>query len=741
MIKHNLGFPRIGLNRELKKYIETYWDNKISEKELLFFYKSICKKNLIYQCTLDLIPCNDFSLYDHVLDMSFLLGVIPDRYRQLEHKIKDIDLYFSMAKGYHYNAIDIKPMEMTKWFNTNYHYIVPEFNKDQNFYIKSTKIFYEFNYATKIVNNKFPKVVLIGPISFLLLGKEKQNGFKKIDLIENIIPIYIEILNRLKNMGAIWVQLDEPFLTLNISEIEKEAYRYTYKIINKKCKELKILIATYFESFDENFFLATQLPIAALHIDAKKNLDTILNIIPKNLIISLGLIDGINIWSNNYNNSLLTIKKAVKILGEDRIMIAPNTSLLHIPLTISLENEIPKKIKNSMSFATQKITELDELFLIFKENELLFIDNLNCIVKKNNCYNKINNEFINNKKPFKYRKKIQKYLKIPLLPTTTIGSFPQTEKIRTIRNKLKNVKLSYHDYEQIIKKHILSAIHKQEEIGLDILVHGEFERSDMVEYFGEYLEGFISTNNGWIQSYGSRCVKPPIIYDDIIRTIDITVKWSMWAQKNTKKHVKGIITGPITMLKWSFVIYDHDKYKTINQICLSLKKEIIAIESSGINIIQIDEPALKESFPLKNDNCYLSINYFVIVSSVVKSTTQIHTHMCYSELKNILGTLNRMDVDVINIEISKSQMDLLKYFYKYKNDIGPGLYDVHSKIIPSINEIYNFLKNYSLFIPINKLWVNPDCGLKTRKWKETILSLKNMVIAANKFRLFIKNIL
>lgn len=754
MLKHNLGYPRIGMDRELKKAIEQYWEEKIREEQLFQSAKELRKQHWILQSELDGIPCNDFSFYDHVLDMSFLLGAIPERYSPLISLISPIDLYFSMARGYQKNGFDVPAMEMTKWFDTNYHYIVPEFLPNQTFNLHGTKIFEEFNEAKEILG-KVPKPVLIGPVSFLLLGKEKREGFHRIDLLDRLIPVYIEIFKRLKEQGADWLQLDEPFLVMDLSEKEKHAFLKAYEHLTEEDSGLKILLTTYFEGLYENRSIALKLPVSALHIDLVRcpnQLDGILYSFPKDRLLSLGVIDGRNIWKNKYSVSLEHIKKAANALGKERLMIAPSCSLIHVPFDLNLETDIHPEIKDRMAFARQKIHEITDLCCIFEGNTLLIKENRKSHkrsvdstithdsgVKKRLASTK-EQDFKRNS-TFESRRPIQREcLQLPLFPTTTIGSFPQTSEIRKFRANFKKGKFSLQDYEKEIETSIKDVIQKQEQIDLDVLVHGEFERNDMVEYFGEQLNGFLSTKNAWIQSYGSRCVKPPVIYGDVSRPKDMTVRWSSFAKKQTKKPIKGMLTGPITILQWSFVRNDQLRSETARQIAWSIRDELLALEGAGIGIIQIDEPALREGMPLKkkNWNKYLewAIHVFKIASSGVKDSTQIHTHMCYSEFNDILEYIAKMDADVITIETSRSHMELLEAFsrFKYPNEIGPGVYDVHSTRIPSVEEISSLLDQATRLLPAKNIWVNPDCGLKTRKWPETIQSLKNMVSAAKKAR-------
>ena len=754
MLKHNLGYPRIGKQRELKKACEAYWSNKIDSNALFKVGKKIRENNWITQdqANLDLIPCNDFSFYDHVLDMSLLLGVIPESYLSIPIIHNNIDLYFSMARGFQKNGWDIKAMEMTKWFNTNYHYIVPEFQKNQKFSIFSNKVFDELEEYKKIFKSgKKIKPVLIGPVSYLFLGKEKEKSFNRMDLIENIIPSYIKIINKLKDEEVDWIQLDEPILVLDMSEKDKEVFKYAYTELSKFCSGINILLTSYFDGILENISLFQEISVQALHIDLVENsnqLEKVLSFFSRKskMILSLGVIDGRNIWKNNYTNSIQKIEKAIESIGEDRIMIAPNCSLLHVPIDIECEHSIHVDVKNRMSFAKQKIDELSDLEKIIKGNKNILFYNSSLLEKSSSIFEdrkikeraiKITDQDIQRDNHFDIRQKKQKEkFNLPLFPTTTIGSFPQTKEIRSLRNKFRKKEISREKYDEKIRGFIIDVIKKQEKIDLDVLVHGEFERTDMVEYFSEKLKGILSTENGWVQSYGSRCVKPPIIYGDVGRIGDMTVEWICFAQSQTKKLMKGMLTGPVTILQWSFVRNDQPIHHTAYQIAWAIREEVLSLEKSGIQIIQIDEPAIREGLPLKKKDwkSYFdwSIKAFRISSSGVKDETQIHTHMCYSEFNDIFKYIADMDADVITMETSRSKMELLKAFsvFYYPNEIGPGVYDIHSPRIPTIEEIFDLIENASKKLPIKNIWVNPDCGLKTRKWEEVLISLHNMTKAA-----------
>lgn len=757
MQTHNLGYPRIGSKRELKKACEQYWAGKIILEELLETGRSICNQNWKIQkeAGIDLIPCNDFSYYDQVLDMSLIVGAIPERYHKIAANARhEMDLYFAMARGYQKNGLDITAMEMTKWLDTNYHYIVPEFHKNQEFKLSSNKIFNEFEGAKQAGIKAKP--VIIGLVSYLLLGKEKEEGFNKLDLAKSLLPVYVEILERLQNQGAEYIQFDEPFLALDLSEKTKEKYWYVYEELRRKFPKLKFILATYFDGLKDNLPLATSLPVNILHIDLVRNpeqLDDVLNAVPENLSLSLGVVDGRNIWKNDFENSLKSINKATEKLGSERVLIAPSCSLLHVPCDLSFETSLNEEIKNWLAFARQKIHEVatlktlaegtsDEAILAeFEENKKAAESRKSSPLIHNSAVKQragaITERDAKRVNSFGIRRtEQQNVLKLPLLATTTIGSFPQTAEVRSWRARFKKGELTSEQYDTLLKKETEKAIRFQEKIGLDVLVHGEFERNDMVEYFGEQLEGFAFTKNGWVQSYGSRCVKPPIIFGDVSRPKPMTVYWAKYAQSLTKKWVKGMLTGPVTILQWSFVRNDQPRSETCKQIALAIRDEVQDLEKAGIRIIQIDEPAIREGLPLRKADWqnYLkwAVECFKISSSGVDDATQIHTHMCYSEFNDIIENIAEMDADVITIECSRSQMELLNAFadFKYPNEIGPGVYDIHSPRIPSKEEMVDLLRKAENVIPTDQLWVNPDCGLKTRGWDETEKALTAMVEAA-----------
>lgn len=759
MLTQNLGYPRIGGQRQLKKACEQFWAGKIDQAELYNVAQKIKEENWQTQLDagIDLIPCNDFSLYDQTLDTSILLGVIPSRYTPVLDQVSEngeLDLYFAMARGYQKNGLDITAMEMTKWLDTNYHYIVPEFKAEQEFKISNDQIFKEYLAAKQKVG-QHAKPVLLGPVSYLLLGKEKEEGLDRIDLIKNLVPVYVEIINRLGVLGAEWIQLDEPTLCLDLTKKEKEAFEFAYRIVAEQVTGVKILVATYFEALLDNTSVAVNLPIQALHIDlvrAADQLEEVLSAIPDQLILSVGVVDGRNVWKNDYKKSLASINKAIEKLGSDRVMIAPSCSLLHSPIDLDLETELDPEIKNWMAFAKQKLNEVSELRQIVAGNNALLETN-QLAIENRRVSQKVHKQAVKERvaaiteadatrsSAFPERQQIQRErFGLPAFPTTTIGSFPQTDDIRQLRAKYKKGDLTTKNYEKAIEQATIDAIRWQEEIGIDVLVHGEFERNDMVEYFGEQLEGFLFTKNGWVQSYGSRCVKPPVIYGDVSRPKDMTVRWSTFAAAQTDRPMKGMLTGPVTILQWSFVRDDQSRQETTQQIALAIHDEVLALEKTGIGIIQIDEAAIREGLPLRKSKRanYLewAVRAFRVTASGVEDRTQIHTHMCYSEFNDIIEHIAAMDADVITIETSRSQMELLQAFahFDYPNEIGPGVYDIHSPRVPSTEEMTALLVKAAHLLPAQNLWVNPDCGLKTRKWPETKAALKNMVAAASQAR-------
>lgn len=760
-IKTNvLGFPRIGENRELKKAEEAFWCGKTSRDELFAVARNIRLSNWEVQAAagISLIPSNDFSFYDQVLDQALAVGAIPERYNALRGDL--LELYFAMAHGVQRDGNDVIAMEMTKWFDTNYHYIVPEFVKNQTFTLLFNKAADEFLEAKSA--GIATKPVIIGPMSFLLLGKEKEEGFSRIDLIDRLLPVYVEQLKSLEAAGAEWVQIDEPCLVLDLDAKTKELYAKAYSQLRQQTK-LKIVLTTYFGGLRDNAELALSLPVDAVHIDVVREpeeFDRILSIFPKGKILSLGVVDGRNIWKNDFELSLKIIGKAVEKLGTERVWVAASSSFLHVPYDLKLEKNEEKlstDIKRWFSFAYQKTDELVMLAALaegsadaqqkaaYEQNKADIADRRTSPLIHNakvaQRVANVSESDYNRTSCYPVRSaKQQSRLGLPLFPTTTIGSFPQTTEVRSWRAKARKGELSAKEYEQLLKEETARAIRWQEETGLDVLVHGEFERNDMVEYFGEKLNGFVFTQNGWVQSYGSRCVKPPIIFGDVERTEPMTVAWSVYAQSLTPKPMKGMLTGPVTILEWSFVRNDQPRSATTKQIALAIRDEVSDLERAGIKVIQIDEPAIREGLPLRKADwpAYLdwAVAAFRLAAGVAADETQIHTHMCYSEFNDIIEHIARMDADVITIECSRSQMELLDVFgrFSYPNSIGPGVYDIHSARVPSVDEIVALLRKAQKHIPSERLWVNPDCGLKTRGWTETRLAIANMIAAARQLR-------
>ena len=713
---------------------------------------------LLQKQGIDLIPSNDFSYYDQVLDLSLTVGAIPARYNNLKHD--KLRLYFAMAHGEQNQQDDVIAMEMTKWFDTNYHYIVPEFVKNQTFSLFDTKVVDEF--AEALALGIKTKPVLVGPVSYLLLGKEKEEGFDRIDLLDKLLPVYAQLLKLLEQKGAEWIQLDEPYLVLDLNDKQRQAYQKAYEYLAKQ-SNLKILLATYFDGLKDNTEQALHLPVEAIHVDlvrCPEQLDEVLAALPDDKLLSLGVVDGRNIWKNDIEHSLSIVNKAVEKLGADRVLVSGSCSFLHVPYDLQFETKektLPVEVKRWMAFAAQKVKELSaikqlalgeenaELVAYYQENKQAIADRkISALIHNQQVKSRVaalTDADTHRHSTFDVRKVLQhKELNLPLYPTTTIGSFPQTKEVRSWRSKYKKGELSAEEYDRLLKEECKKCVEWQEEIGLDVLVHGEFERNDMVEYFGEQLVGFAFTQNGWVQSYGSRCVKPPVIFGDVERKQAMTVDWTTYAQSLTSLPMKGMLTGPVTILEWSFVRNDQPRSLTCKQIALAIRDEVCDLEKNGIKVIQIDEPAIREGLPLRKAGWdeYLkwAVESFRVSASGVEDKTQIHTHMCYSEFNDIIEHIAAMDADVITIECSRSQMELLNVFrdFNYPNEIGPGVYDIHSARVPETAEMVDLLKKAARYIDKEKLWVNPDCGLKTRGWTETKASLIRMVEAAKELR-------
>jgi 5-methyltetrahydropteroyltriglutamate--homocysteine methyltransferase len=750
---HNLGFPRIGINRELKFAQEAYWRGEISEAQLETQGQDLREKSWAYQSQLDYAAVGDFSFYDHVLDTSFLLGNLPERVDKLSGK--KLDNYFRLARGRASpdDCSCIHAGEMTKWFDTNYHYIVPEVTAASTFTLEPERLLAQISEAD--AKGVKTKPVIIGPLTYLYLCKAKD-GSDKLALLEPLLSVYSELLSLLAKAGVDWVQIDEPILVTDLEPQWQQAFDKAYYRI--QTNEIKLLVATYFGQLQENLQLLCKLPVAGIHIDAinaKDEVGKVIDWLPSHKVLSLGVIDGRNIWKTDLKSCLDWLEPIAKKLS-DRLWLAPSCSLLHVPVDLSTEVDLNPSVKNWMAFAVQK---LDELALITQalnvgrdSVEAALIKNTDALNSRKQsplihkpaiktAVNNITEKLGERNSHYSVRTTMQrKVLNLPCFPTTTIGSFPQTKEIRSTRLKYKKNELDYENYSRIIKEEIKRSITEQEKLGLDILVHGEAERNDMVEYFGEQLDGYVFSQYGWVQSYGSRCVKPPIIFGDIDRPEKMTIDWIQYAQSLTSKPVKGMLTGPVTILNWSFVRDDQPRKETCLQLALAIRKEVLDLEEAGIHVIQIDEAALRERLPLRQTQweAYLdwAVESFRICANGVRDETQIHTHMCYSEFNDIMDAIIHMDADVITIETSRSDMKLLNVFNKvnYPNEIGPGVYDIHSPNIPDETHIIGLINKASENIPPERLWINPDCGLKTRHWDEVLPALKNMVSAAKKLR-------
>ncbi|WP_206485964.1 5-methyltetrahydropteroyltriglutamate--homocysteine S-methyltransferase [Thalassotalea sp. G2M2-11] len=750
---HNLGFPRIGEQRQLKFSLEQYWRGEIGQQSLLASAKNIRTNNLTYTQGLDFAQVGDFSLYDHVLDTSFLLGNVPERANHKDENL--LDSYFRIARGRasKQDCCGVSAGEMTKWFDTNYHYIVPEFTADTEFSLNAERFLEQVKEAHS--NASTVKPILLGPVTYLWLGKAKD-GVNRLQLLDQLLPVYQQLLQQLAELGIEWLQIDEPALVTDLEDEWQNAFSKAYHFLQQR--QLKLLLATYFGGLEANLTLVSQLAVDGIHIDAiraKSDIEAILSLLKPHQVLSIGIIDGRNIWKTDLNNALNFIEPIADKLG-DKLWLAPSCSLLHVPVDLALEQNIPEEIRQWLAFAKQKLTELTILGKAINCGRAAVAteleQNAQCIASRQasclvhnqtvaDAISKITSTDSQRQSPYKERAIIQqRKFNLPKFPTTTIGSFPQTSQIRKLRKAFKQGELTNANYQEKIKHEIKQCIEVQEQLNLDVLVHGEAERNDMVEYFGEQLSGFTFSQFGWVQSYGSRCVKPPIIYGDVSRTNSLTLDWTRYAQSLTTKPLKGMLTGPVTILNWSFVRDDQARSDTCTQIALAIREEVKALESAGIDIIQIDEAALREGLPLRKSQwqeyLHWSIDAFKLCANGVQDSTQIHTHMCYSEFNDIIEFIADMDADVITIETSRSNMELLDVFDKfaYPNQIGPGVYDIHSPNIPSVDDIVALIKSASEKIPTEQLWLNPDCGLKTRSWEEVTPALDNMVAAAKVLR-------
>ncbi|MBR8131147.1 5-methyltetrahydropteroyltriglutamate--homocysteine S-methyltransferase [Burkholderia ambifaria] len=756
---HNLGFPRIGAKRELKFGLERYWKGESSRDELKALGAELRERHWNDQRDLDLAPIGDFSFYDQVLDMSFTLGNLPKRVQGFHGDV--LDNYFRVARGRSAQAGDehatccggVSAGEMTKWFDTNYHYIVPEFHADTNFSLDPSCLLQQLAEARAL--GVATKPVILGPVTYLWLGKAKDDS-DRLALLPKLLPVYGALLDTLTAQGVEWVQIDEPILVTELDAEWRQALRAAYAAL--ETRRIKLLLATYFGPLRDNLTLAASLPVDGLHVDAinaRDEVDALVRELPGDRVLSVGAINGRNIWKTDLNATLDWLEPLAKQLG-DRLWIAPSCSLLHVPVDLASEEKLDAEIRSWLAFALQKLDELNVLATALNEGRdkvadalaanAAAIDSRRRSPRVNNpavkaALARIDAQLGNRASPYMQRAPKQSArLNLPAFPTTTIGSFPQTAEIRQARSQFKSGALDEAGYRAAMQAEIERSVREQESLELDVLVHGEAERNDMVEYFGEQLDGYAFSQFGWVQSYGSRCVKPPILFGDISRPKAMTVEWITYAQSLTNKPMKGMLTGPVTILNWSFVRDDQPRSVSCYQLALAIRDEVLDLEKAGVRVIQIDEAALREGLPLRRAQWgeYLkwAVEAFRITANGVQDDTQIHTHMCYSEFNDIIASIADMDADVITIETSRSDMELLDAFdsFRYPNEIGPGVYDIHSPNIPTQDHIVGLMKKAAERIPAERLWVNPDCGLKTRQWAEVIPALTNMVAAAKTLR-------
>ncbi|MFB3305010.1 5-methyltetrahydropteroyltriglutamate--homocysteine S-methyltransferase [Pseudomonas sp. AMR01] len=756
-VAHSLGFPRIGRDRELKKAQEAFWKGELDEAGLRAVGRDLRKAHWDLQknAGIELLPAGDFAWYDQVLTHSLMFGVIPERFRPADGNAT-LHTLFGMARGVSDSGCGgAHAQEMTKWFDTNYHYLVPEFSVDQHFHLGWDQLFEEVQEARDLGHTVKP--VVIGPLTYLWLGKAKGGDFDKLDLLDRLLPLYGQIFQRLAELGVEWVQIDEPILVLDLPQAWKNAFERAYNQIQRD--PLKKLVATYFGGLEENLGLAANLPVDGLHIDlvrAPEQYPTILDRLPAYKVLSLGIVNGRNVWRCDLENALATLQHAHEKLG-DRLWVAPSCSLLHSPVDVSREDALDAELKSWLAFAVQKCAEVSVLAHAVDQPEapkvLAALAESRAVQAARAASPRIHKPAVqarvatitakDSTRHSLFAQRIEKQragLNLPLFPTTTIGSFPQTASIRLARQSYKAGKLSEAEYVEAMHSEIKHAVEVQEHLGLDVLVHGEAERNDMVEYFAEQLDGYAFTRFGWVQSYGSRCVKPAVIVGDLSRPKAMTVEWIRYAQGLTHKVMKGMLTGPVTMLMWSFPREDVSREVQARQLALAIRDEVLDLEAAGIKIVQIDEAAFREGLPLRQAQWQPYLDWatevFRLCASGVRDETQIHTHMCYSEFNDVIESIAAMDADVITIETSRSDMELLDAFeaFAYPNDIGPGVYDIHSPRVPEASEMADLLREAVKRIPAERLWVNPDCGLKTRGWAETEAALIHMVTAARQLR-------
>lgn len=756
---HNLGFPRIGAKRELKFALESYWRGESSKDQLTSVGAELRQRHWAHQAKLDLVPVGDFSFYDQVLDLSFTLGNLPERVQSFHGDA--LDNYFRVARGRSAAGAEdhtaccggVAAGEMTKWFDTNYHYIVPEFTAATAFSLNASRLLAQV--AEAKAQGIKAKPVIIGPVTYLAIGKAKDDS-NKLALLEQLLPVYADLLTALAAAGVEWIQIDEPILVTELSSEWQDAFRTAYATLSQT--KVKLLLATYFGQLQENIALACELPVHGFHLDAinaQAEVATLQAQLPQDRVLSLGVINGRNIWKTDLNTLLDWLEPVAKQLG-DRLWIAPSCSLLHVPVDLNSELSFDAEVKPWLAFALQKLDELEIVATALNHGRDSVSAELSAnreAIEARRLSPRVNNPAVKaalatitpelGQRRSAYTARADKQaalLQLPKYPTTTIGSFPQTAEIRQARSQFKAGQIDDTAYTAAMKAEIERSVREQEALGLDVLVHGEAERNDMVEYFGEQLDGYVFSRFGWVQSYGSRCVKPPILFGDISRPNAMTVAWTTFAQSLTAKPMKGMLTGPVTILNWSFVRDDQPRSVSCYQLALAIRAEVLDLEKAGVQVIQIDEAALREGLPLRQSQwqAYLdwAVESFRISANGVSDATQIHTHMCYSEFNDIITSIAEMDADVITIETSRSDMELLDVFdhFNYPNQIGPGVYDIHSPNIPTEAHMVQLMQKAAERIPAERLWVNPDCGLKTRQWPEVLPALRNMVAAARTLR-------
>jgi len=753
----NLGFPRIGRDRELKRATEGYWAGKVSADELASVCAQLRREQWEEQrnAGIELIPSNSFSLYDQVLDTTAMVGAVPDRYRWQSDQI-DLDTYFAMARGAQREGLDVHAMEMTKWFDTNYHFIVPEFVPDQEFRLASTKPFDEFAEARELGITTRP--VLVGPVSYLILGKSRETDSEPLEThLDSLIKVYAEVIGRLGAMGAEWIQLDEPCFVEDRSAKEIAALERAYGQLAEAAGDTRLIVQTYFDHVGETYSALTRLPVAGIGLDFVRGQENVALMrehgFPSDKHLVAGVVDGRNVWINDLSASLDLLDDLKTMVSADRLMVGASCSLLHVPIEAARETELDQELKSWLAFASEKLAEIVTLTRAVNEGRAAVADALaanQVALETRQTSDRTRSRRVRERMDaldvsaagreahFEQRRDVQRErLGLPALPTTVIGSFPQHPEVRVQRRKFLRDEVSREDYEAFLEGEVRSAIELQEEMRIDVPVHGEFERNDMVEYFGERMEGYAFTRFGWVQSFGSRYVKPPLLFGDVHRPEPMTVRWWEFGQSCTDRPMKGMLTGPVTMLQWSFVRDDQPRSETCFQLALAIGDEVQDLEAAGAKVIQVDEPALREGLPLRSDGWeeYLrwAVTAFRVTTGGVRPETQIHTHMCYSEFNDFIEHIAHMDADVLLIENARSDEELLEVFrdVDYGRDIGPGVYDIHSPRVPPVEELADMIRASMRVLPIDRLWVNPDCGLKTRKYDEVVPALENMVAAAD----------